>query len=203
MIIFEQLRISDAGDKMYINAHVNDADYFKDVYIESVTIMTSEKVSETTPEAPTSNYIYKKTFDGSSKDVDLVLTALDFTRTWETTPKAMAFKEGDISNTLFFVYITCTGTVDSSVPCTMDEKTTLGVVFDENMFYQKVMNNTRELLKDCCIPKEFIDLILLWNAFKAAIETEHFVAAISFYNMLFDGKSSNLIGTTKGCGCHG
>lgn len=204
MIIFDQLRISDAGDKMYINAHVNDADYFKNVYIESVTIMTSEKVSETTPEAPTSNYIYKKTFDGSSKDVDLVLTALDFTRTWETTPKAMAFKEGDISNTLFFVYIKCTGTPGACTPCRLDEETTLGVTFDENILYQRVMDYTKELGNSCTIPLGYIDFILLWYAFKSAIETEHYIEAIKFYNILFGTvNSEGHRSVIKSCGCHG
>ena len=202
MVIFEQLRISDTGDKMYINAHVNTAEYFENVYIDSVTIMTAEKVSESDPETPTSDYIYTKTFEGTEKEVNLVLTAYDFIRSWETDVKKMAFKEGDISNTLFFVYIKCKGTVSSNVPCTLDEQTTLGVVFDENMFYQMVMNHTRELLRDCCVPRMFIDFILLWHAFKASVETEHFVSAIMFYNMLFDVKDSK-IGTIKGCGCHG
>lgn len=187
---------------MYINAHVNTAEYFENVYIDSVTIMTAEKVSESDPGTPTSDYVYTKTFEGSEKEVNLVLTAFDFVRSWETDVKKMSFKEGDISNTLFFVYIKCKGTVSSNVPCTLDEQTTLGVVFDETMFYQKVMNHTRELLRDCCVPRMFIDFILLWNAFKASVETEHFISAIKFYNMLFDVKDSK-VGPIKGCGCHG
>lgn len=31
MVIFDQLRISDDGKRMYINAHVNKADYFNDI----------------------------------------------------------------------------------------------------------------------------------------------------------------------------
>lgn len=204
MILFDQLRISDDGQRLYINAHVNKADYFKNRYIDSVVIMTADKVSETAPETPTSDYIYKKEIEGNVKELDLVLTPLDFTKSWETDPKAMAFNMADMSNTLFFVYIKCKGTPGECTPCRLDEETTLGVVFDENVLYQRVMDYTKELVADCSIPTEFTDFILLWNAFKAAIETEHYVAAIKFYNKLFgvvkSGYSNNII---KTCGCNG
>ena len=204
MILFDQLRISDDGQRLYINAHVNKADYFKNRYIDSVVIMTADKVSETAPETPTSDYIYKKEIEGNVKELDLVLTPLDFTKSWETDPKAIAFNRADMSNTLFFVYIKCKGTPVECTPCRLDEETTLGVVFDENIFYQRVMDYTKELVADCSIPTEFTDFILLWNAFKAAIETEHYVAAIKFYNKLFgvvrSGYSNNII---KTCGCNG
>lgn len=204
MILFDQLRISDDGQRLYINAHVNKADYFKNRYIDSVVIMTADKVSETAPETPTSDYIYKKEIEGNVKELDLVLTPLDFTKSWETDPKAIAFNRADMSNTLFFVYIKCKGTPGECTPCRLDEETTLGVVFDENVLYQRVMDYTKELVADCSIPTEFTDFILLWNAFKAAIETEHYVAAIKFYNKLFgvvrSGYSNNII---KTCGCNG
>lgn len=204
MILFDQLRISDDGQRLYINAHVNKADYFKNRYIDSVVIMTADKVSETAPGTPTSDYIYKKEIEGNVKELDLVLTPLDFTKSWETDPKAMAFNKADMSNTLFFVYIKCKGTPVECTPCRLDEETTLGVVFDENVLYQRVMDYTKELVADCSIPTEFTDFILLWNAFKAAIETEHYIAAIKFYKKLFgvvrSGYSNNII---KTCGCNG
>ena len=204
MILFDQLRISDDGQRLYINVHVNKADYFKNMYIDSVVIMTADKVSETAPETPTSDYVYKKEIEGNTKELDLVLTPLDLTKSWETDPKAIAFNRADMSNTLFFVYIKCKGTPGECTPCRLDEETTLGVVFDENVLYQRVMNYTKELVADCSVPTEFTDFILLWNAFKAAIETEHYVAAIKFYNKLFgivrDSYNNTII---KTCGCNG
>lgn len=206
MIIFDQLRISDDGRKMYINAHVNKADYFDNAYIDSITIMTSDKVLETAPGTPTSDYIYTKKIEGNEKEINLVLTANDFTRTWEKDPKAMPFKQRDMSRTLFFVYIKCKweGTPGECIPCTLDEETTLGVTFDENMLYQRVMDYTKDLLDECKIPIAFMDFILLWNAFKASIETEHYIPAIKFFNMLFGiVDASGHKGIIKGCGCNG
>ena len=200
MIVFDQLRISDDGRRMYINLHVNKASYFDGIYLDELTIMTADKVSETDPKSPTSDYIYKKVFGEEVREADLVLTADDFIRTWETDPHAMRFPQADMSRTLFFVYVKCKGTPGECTPCTLDEEVTLGVTFDENMLYQKVMGFTKELIQDCAENQGFTDFILLWNAFKAAIETEHYIPAIKFFGMLFDNVS---VGVSKNCGCHG
>lgn len=204
MVIFDQLRISDDGTRMYVNAHVNGASCFSNMYIDSITIVTSDKVSETSPSIPSSDYIYTKKIDGNTKNLDLVLSTLDFTKTWETDPKAMIFKERDISRTLFFVYIKCKGTPGPDTPCTLDEEYTLGVTFDENLLYQRVMDYTKDLATSCCINTAFINFILLWNAFKASIETKHYISVIRFFDMLFDIMGDiGYVGTVKGCGCHG
>lgn len=204
MIIFDQLRISDDGKRMYINAHVNKADYFNDIYIDSIVIQTADKVSETDPGLPTSDYVYIKKAEENAKELNLVLEASDLSRSWESDPKAIAFGRGDMSKTLFFVYIKCKGTPGSCTPCRLDEETTLGVVFDENVLHQRVMDYTKELVADCNVPTAFIDFILLWNAFKSAIETEHYIPAIKFFNMMFEevGKSCQSR-TIKTCGCNG
>ena len=67
MVLFEQLRISDDGLQMYINARVNKADYFENIYIESVTIMTADKVSETAPELYTDDFVYQQVIEGEEK----------------------------------------------------------------------------------------------------------------------------------------
>ena len=194
MIIFDQLRISDDGSRMYINLHVNQADYFKDIYLDSITIMTACQVSETSPELVTDDYIYRQTFEGNLKQADLVLTPADFNE---------KFSKNDLSHDLFFVYIVCKGVPDPCTPCRLDEMTTLGVTFDENILYQKVMDFTKELLKDCNINQGFLNFILQWNTFKAAVETEHYVAAIRFWKMLFEEGGTHNLSITKNCGCHG
>ena len=192
MLIFDQLRLSDDATRLYINVHVNKADYFKDIYLDNIKIMTADKVSETNPEVPTEDCIFTHTFGDNVKEAALVLTVNDF----------LTLKQSDMSRTLFFVYVKCKGTVGACVPCRLDELTTLGVTFDEKLLYQRVMNYTKSLADDCKIPVGFTDFILLWNAFKASIETEHYIPAIKFWNQLFDVDTISNI-TYKGCGCHG
>ena len=105
MIIFDQLRISDDGKRLYINAHVNKADYFNDIYIDSIVIQTADKVSETDPGLPTSDYVYIKKAEENAKELNLVLEASDLSRSWESDPNAIAFGRGDMSKTLLSVKV--------------------------------------------------------------------------------------------------
>lgn len=202
MVLFDQLRISDDGKYLFINAHVNTAKEFKDVYITKLTVMTSDKVKESTYiGSPTEDYIYQTTFDEGTREIALVLSANDCIRRWETDVQRMNFSQVEMSKTLFFVYIECTEATDECVPCFL-KTPAIGVTFDENVLYQRVMNFTKELASNCTISQGFTDFILLWNAFKASVETEHFVPAIKFYEMLFGNNGTGTV-NTKGCGCHG
>ena len=195
MIIFDQLRISDDGNRMYINIHVNRADYFKDRYLDYMVIKTANQVSETeiSPSTSDGENVYIYTFGGNQKEADIVLQPSEFNEN---------FIKNNFSSDLFFVYIVCKEVkANPCTPCPLADLTTLGTTFDETLLYQKVMQSTRELNQDCEIPQNFIDLILLWWGFKAAIETEHYIPAINFWKRLFGGK--NIKGTPKGCGCHG
>lgn len=59
MINIDQLRISDDGQKLFIDAHVNRAEYFKNVYIDEITIATEDQVSGSCSQAIGDNYVYK------------------------------------------------------------------------------------------------------------------------------------------------
>ena len=192
MVIFDRLQISDNGKWLYIDVHVNQADYFDNIYIDKVIIQTQDQVSETDPATPGDQCIYHLKVEGNQKELHLVLSALsDFDITDNT-----------LSNKLLFVYVICKGTPDPCTPCRLDEMTTLGVTFDTGLLYQMMMQYTRELNRDCEIPKGMIDMMMLYNGFKAAVETEHYIPAIDFWKRLFldGGQPMNL---TKPCGCHG
>lgn len=204
MVRFDDISISDDGKYLYITAFVRSAEYFEEVYIDSITIMTGDKVSENTPEIPTKDYIYKETIDGEEKSINWVLSAADFVKVWETDANAMAFKQADMRNTIFFIYIKCKGTPAANTPCNMDKEYTVGVTFDARAIYQKVMDYTRDLSKCCEIPTKFIDFILLWNALKAAVATSHFIPAVKYYNLLKGTSDADcFIENIKTCSCNG
>lgn len=191
MIIFDRLQIADSGKMLYMDVHVNKASYFDNIYIDKIIIQTSDQVSETDPLTPGSDYIYTLNVSGNVKELHLALNAAyDFEEVYST-----------LSDKLLFVYVICKGIVGDCTPCRLDEMTTLGVTFDTALLYQRVMQYTRELNKDCVISKAFIDLILLWQGFKAAVETEHYIVAIDFWKRLFKTGEFTII--SKGCGCHG
>lgn len=209
-VVFDQLRISDDGKRMYIDVHVNKAKYFKDVYIESIVVTTSDHVSESSLDIPDADFLYSEDFEDQPREISLVLTAADFIKRWESDPRAMNFKQSEMSSTLFFVFIKCNmeglDASDPCLPCRFDEEVTVAVTFDENLLYQNVMCYIRQLADTCNVPNEFINYILYWNAFKAAIETEHYIVAADLFKKLF-GKDS-IFGcspakVSSNCGCHG
>lgn len=60
MVTIEQLRISDDGQKLYLDAHVNKASYFDNMTIKRVTVCTEEQVSELQPKMYGQKFIYQK-----------------------------------------------------------------------------------------------------------------------------------------------
>ena len=151
MVLFDQLRISDDGKRMYINVHVNTADYFENIFLESVTILTSDKVLETNPGTPTDDFIYFEKFDSDMKEAALVIDIGSLNAAYNnwnpetqqpinaSKPYAkVSFDKNNLSSNLFFVYIKCTeGALVGCPPCTLDELTTLGVTFDENLLFRE------------------------------------------------------------------
>lgn len=220
MILFDQLKISDNGKLLLASFHVNLADYFKNIYLKSITIMTADMASETSPLTVTSNYLYKKEYLESDKKKhdDLALDVAAFNdafNNWNpaegkpinsNNPYANTpFNRSNFSQDLFFIYVECWENVlIGCPPCRLDELTTLGVTFDENLLHQRVMDYTQELADECSVPQGFTDFILLWQAFKSAVETEHYIDAFNYWKMLF-GKDRGGIPmyVTKPCGCHG
>jgi hypothetical protein len=220
MIIYDQLRISDDGKTIYIDAHVNKSEQFANVYLDSITIVPAMDsqgkllISETSPEIPTENYIYKDFFTGSIKEAHLTLSQTEFDAAFNNTDNEgepisdgatakMPFN-GSFGNNLYFVYIKYKGIPDECVPCCLKSDYTLGVTFDEALLYQKVMQFTKELADNCTVSKGFIDMILLWYGFKASIETEHYIEAIDFWKKMFFGHHGvEGLSTYKPCGCHG
>lgn len=200
MVIIDQFRITDDGKYILLDAHVSEATdrtgklLFGNVFLDTIVIKTA---SSTVDAAPSFNdetdYIYKKTFDeySAEKETHLMISVLEL----HTYPK------NNFSEDLFFLFIKTKGAADPCVPCRCDEQITEAVTFDETVLYQRVMNYTKGLADDCNNPsKEFIDFILKWNAFKASVETEHWITAIKLFKEMFSGSHSFHV---KKCGCHG
>lgn len=194
MVIFDRLQVSDNGKWLYIDVHVNKAEYFNNICIDRIVIQTQDQVSEADPLSPSDECIFSMTAEDNARELHLALNA--------NTDFDMVYKS--LSDKLLFVYVVCKGTPDACTPCRLDEMTTLGVTFDITLFYQKVMQFTRELNQQCDIPKGMSDLMMLWFGFKSAIETEHYLPAINFWKRMFGNQYQYAgMSSTKPCGCHG
>lgn len=217
-VVIEQLRISDNGQRLYIDAHVNKASYFDNLNLSKITICTEDQVSEAHPDTYGEKYIWQGTIehlvsDDNYREVHLMLTKSDFDEAFlngeQSIPDATKpvaneeFKNTDLSKNMFFVYFETEGTPDPCTPCDMDGMV-LGVTFDYGALYNPAMNYTRQLADDCNIPSEFIDYILNVDALKLSLETEHYIPAIEYWKRLIgSGSTAYPYRSTKTCGCHG
>ena len=214
-IVIDQLRISDNGKNLYIDAHVNTERYFDNMYIDRITICTEEQVSETHPKAYGDKFIYQGKPSCSipcdcSRQISMIISKADLDEAFNNTNYGKPIKEGPIatevlkgtfSRHILFIYLELGGIPAPDTPCGLDEFVTLGITYDYGLLYSNAMNLTRELADDCKVPTGFIDFILNYNALKMAVETGHYVPAIKFWKNLqgFTHRGNS----TKPCGCHG
>jgi hypothetical protein len=191
VILFDQLRVSDDGKRMYISIHVNRASYFDDIYLDEIVITTADKVLETSPTIPSEDYIYKKVFDNGMKEADIVLLPTDFNE---------HFTKSNFSSDLFFVYVKVKGTPDPCTPCRLDEEVTLGVTFDESLLYQQVMQFTKSLSNEWaakgvnvnCIAPGYFDTEMNTALIADPVRSEQISVRIPIGRW---GKPSDLVGT--------
>ena len=193
-VIVDQLRISDDGQTLFLDAHINKASYFDDLYISKVTICTEDQITETSPLSYGDGFVYQATFDSGTREVHLVLNSNTLNE---------KFTKKNLSSNMFFAYIEWGGTPASDTPCVLDENVTLAVTFDYGVLFNQAMVYTKELANTCEVPVQFIDFILNVEALKLAIETEHYVPAVKRWKWLMDITDRGIAAVYKRCGCHG
>ena len=195
MVHFNELRITK--NVLVIDVIVPSADYYKNVYLDTIDIDTMDTFVSS--DKPSSKAVYHldipdksptpiKEDERGRKHFRLILDSKD-----------LALKHFD---EILFVYVTTKGEVnitDKYLPCCAMVKTTMQSVVDLYPFYQKAMNFIKELSEHCSIPQNFIDEILQIRALETAIKTGHYTEAIKLYKKFFKNKKG--IKHIGGCGC--
>lgn len=186
MIVFEELRITNDGETLIVDARVRSEVYYDLVYIDKVVIDTEETYKEGTP---SSTPVYSYTVDGNNKTISL------------TIDKSQIIP--DFKEHMFFVYVIAKGIPTPSVPCGMDNQTTLGVVLYMGNIYNNFMGYIKEMGNgNCQIPSGFIDQILRYKALNLAIDSGHYTQGIQYYNQWFSGNRQSVT-INSNCGCNG
>lgn len=214
MLRFIECRITDKGDRLIIDAEVDDLKYYKDVYIDSVIIDTDETYS---PNGPSNSPVFTKTFTSDYMKVDVRddCNAVKVDKECKcgdvyTSHKAgiksinLCLDKNDISSgnfnkNIFFVYVVATGVPSPCTPCGMDNSYIMNVAVNMRPLYNTAMKYVKELESDCSIPKGFIDMYLRLKAFDISLRTGNILKAIDFWKSLFKERKAI---TYKGCGCH-
>lgn len=66
MVVIDQLRLTEDGNNIVLDAHVNKASYFNNVYIDSIAIDTQNTVLQTF-DGPSENAIYSKNLSAKTE----------------------------------------------------------------------------------------------------------------------------------------
>lgn len=216
MIILNECRITDEGDRLIIEASVDTLSYYRRVYIDSVVIDTEETY---VPSGPSNNPVFTKTFEPDYMKVDVRNDCNSVTTTEEckcgnvyTSEKAGRKKislclskddinMGNFNNNIFFVYVIATGVPDACTPCGMDNSYVMGVAVNRRPLYNMMMSYINEVGKECRMPKGFIDSFLRLKAFELSLKTGNFLKAIDIWKGVFS--NIRYVPHNKGCGCHG
>lgn len=172
MIQFNELKFNQDGTILTIDIEVKDLPYFTDVYIDRVDIDSQDTYVGT---GVSSTPVYTYTEPTNSKTLVLELDTTDIPL--------------DLSNNMFFVYVTVKGTPDPTTPDYLNIPVTLGVVIHMYPFYQSSLAYLSEIGQNCgqtCqMPKKFIDHILRMKALELSLNTGHYTQAISYWEKFF------------------
>lgn len=117
----------------------------------------------------------------------------------ELTPMMLGLD--NLSNNMFFVYVTAIGTPSANTPCGKDNVYTKAIAVDFNPIYKTFMGYIRQLDDTCKAPKGFIDMILKVKAFELALKTGNDKLATEYWIKMFKDKIISI--QTKSCGCNG
>lgn len=185
MVQFNELRITPDGKILIIDVSVKNLSYFTDVYLDSISIDTQDTFINS---GVSSTPVYTRTVEGSLKTIRLELDASNI------LPSLL--------NSLFFIYVKVKGTPSSDTPCTMDNITTIGTVYNLYPIYQQALTYIGEVTNSCSTPVNFVNSILKYEALTLALKTAHFDTAISYWTRYFMNSSPDVI-VSQDCNCNG
>lgn len=181
MIQFNELRISQSGDRLIIDVSVKDLEYYTNVYLSEILIDTQDTYTES---GPSSKAISKK-IENNLKSIRLELSTADMLPS--------------LQDNMFFVYIKTVGNPSPDTPCGEDNSITLGVTLYIYNILQSFLCSLKELDNKCTIPKLFIDNYLRFKALQLSISTNHYTDAIKYYNKFF--KNIDVLQVKSNCKC--
>lgn len=198
MVRFDELRIADDYKSLIIEAHVEDYDFYDEMYIK--TIYLEYYKNRGTPGVPSDKalLVYENTGDDTSvRSVRAVVNSAALTLEGMGVD---TFVEG-----MFYVYVTCDGNLPASVAsmgCDYDNTLDLAVVVDWKFLYTLGMGFVARLADSCNMCEDAADFeqyILFWNAMKFAVDTCDWTQLERFWPALV-GTAGDFPAT--GCGCN-
>lgn len=183
MIQFNQLLVHPDNSGIYIDCQVLDQPYFTNVYIDKVIVHTQDTYS---PNFSNLTPVFIQTITGNNKSLKLTIDKS------QIMIKSMEDK-------IFFVIIETKGTPASNTPCGLDNKSTIGVTYNDKSIYNQALSYINQAYNECSIPRDFIDFILRYKALQVCIKAQDYSQTIKYWKK-FIGSPNVVI---PKCNCNG
>ena len=201
MIQFNELRITQDGKNLIIDAQVQDISYYTDVYIDSIIIDSQNTfVSSGASSSPLFKYTYDATTASTLGYVTLT-SGGKLKGIRMTIPYNSLGETSNLDKDLLFVYVTIIGTPSSDTPYNMDLTYELGIVYNTYPFYLRGMNFIKELNSSCELPKQLIDYMLRQKVLETCIQVGDYTKAVEYWKKFFTGDYQVI--NLKTCSCNG
>lgn len=198
MVKFDELRISENGSALTVECRVENYDVYKDMYIDSIYLEYYK--NRGTIGSPSDKAI--RIFENRNTDKNSV-KAVRKTITVDALPGN--FGADTFAGGLFYVYVNCDGNLPASVStmyCGFDVPLDIAVVPDWKMLYEKIMPMVAQYASGCSPCEDitgFGHFILMWYAFKFAVDTCDWVSVDRLWDE-FIGDADGPV-SRGGCGC--
>ena len=194
MVAINECVIARDAKYLYLQAAIEDLDYFEDVYIDYLEFhihkVVNDKIETVDIELNPDGTLHSSAYNKNVKEVNLTLTPQDL--------GIMDFK-----TPVIVVVVHTKGYPSPDTPCGMDEDTATGIAYNETVLYDKGLSYIKQVGVDCQIPQDFIDWIMLTSAFELALKSGNMDEALSWWLRLTSNRGKRNSGANSNCGCHG
>lgn len=200
MVRFDELRITPDKENLVIECHVEDYDVYSKMYIQTVYLEYYK--NRGTVGVPSDKAILL--FENDREDPTAVRS---FRKRVNLDALPGNFGTQTFSDGLFYVYVVCDGNLPASVStmyCGFDVPLDVAVIPDWKALYDRIMPLVARFAMDCSpceVPANFEHLILLWNAFRFAVDTCDWLQVDRLWDKLMGTQSDGYV--PSGCGCRG
>lgn len=200
MVKFDELRISDCGNYLTIECHIENYDVYSEMYINTVYLEYYKNRGSVGVPSEHSLLVFENNNETPSdvRAVRVRVALSDLPSDFGTN----VFEGG-----LFYVYVNCDGNLPAEVStmhCSFDNTQAVGIIVDWKALYKQIMPYVAKLSQSCnpCdSPSGFEHMILLWNAFKFAVDTCDWVQIDRIWGELMGTATTGHV--SSGCGCFG
>lgn len=187
MIKFNELRVDVESNSLIIDVSVASNEYYKEVYIKEIRLLTQEDYSDTAK----GTIVFSRNNPSEYKNCRLTLPFEDM------QDYDIPLSGNSVKDNLFFVKVIPEGTLGSDAPYKELPPCIQEITFSVESIYNNMMQFIKNVEKEGVVSKDFIDYFMKYEALRASIYTGHHTVTVRLFNKFFKGKLNLPLITTQ------